>query len=120
MSRQERQRRRLQRHYEQRDRASSRREAVDQNHVERQALARDAWVAEARQAWRADIDMTRVPPYSEMEYLEEIRPVVIVGLPGPWYLAKRIIGVYLVLLAITVGVAIVFALAVASCGALTG
>ena len=80
----------------------------------------EAQIMQRSAAWLPDVDGSRLPPGRESEFTEEIRPVVIVGLPGPWYLAKRIIGVYLVLLAITVVVAIVFALAIASCGILAG
>ena len=80
----------------------------------------EAQILQRRAVWEPDMDTSRVPPATEMDFVEEVQPVVIVGLPGPWYLAKRIIGVYLVLLAITVGVAIVFAAAIASCGVLSG
>lgn len=112
MNRQERQQRRLQRHHERRGRAFDRQAAADQRVREQHALVREAW--------DPDMDTSRIPPHTEMDFGEAIRPVVIVGLPGPWYLAKRLIGVYLVLLAITAGVALVVALAIASCGALSG
>ena len=60
------------------------------------------------------MDTTRVRHYTDVEFVEEVQPVVIVGLPGPWYLALRIIGVYLILLATIAAVAVV--VAIASCG----
>ncbi|MXV90330.1 MAG: hypothetical protein F4121_10785 [Acidimicrobiia bacterium] len=98
------------------DREERRRRRREQNEREVDRIMRKAELARA--AWNPDLDESRLPPYTDLGFDEEIRPVVIVGLPGPWYLAKRLIGVYLVLLAITVGVAIVFALSIASCTAL--
>ena len=108
MSKKERQQRRLQRHYAKRQLQDDRR-AREIDRIEAQLVQRHA-------VWEPDMDRSRVPPLSELEFAEKVQPVVIVGLPGSWYLAKRIIGVYLILLAITVAVAIVFAVVVASCG----